>query len=69
MLKRLLGCVREYKRPTLVSLVFIVLEAIVETAIPFITADLVNRIKAGADVGHILTTGALLIALAAVSLT
>ncbi len=69
MLKRLLGCVREYKRATLVSLIFIVLEAVVETAIPFITADLVNRIKAGANVTDILVTGALLIALAAVSLT
>ena len=69
MLKRLLGCVREYKRPTIVSLVFIVLEAIVETAIPFITAGLVNRIKAGAAIPEILSTGAVLIALAAVSLT
>ena len=67
--KRLLGCVREYKRPTYVTLGFIVLEAIIETFIPFITADLVNKIKAGATVGEILLTGALLLLMAALSLT
>ena len=69
MFRRLLGCVREYKKPTYVTLAFIVLEAIIETFIPFITADLVNSIKAGAGVGEILSTGALLLAMAALSLT
>ncbi len=69
MFKRLLGCIREYKRPTIVSLCFIVLEAIVETFIPFITANLVNHVKDGADVGSILATGALLLGMAALSLT
>ena len=69
MLKRLLGSVREYRKPTLITLFFIVLEAIIETFIPFITADLVNRIKAGADVPSILMTGGLLIVMAALSLT
>ena len=69
MFKRLLGCVREYRRPTIVSLSFIVLEAIVETFIPFITANLVNHVKAGAEVGAILATGGLLLVMAALSLT
>ena len=69
MLKRLAGCIREYKRPTVISLAFIVLEAIVETFIPFITANLVNRVKGGAEVGAILGTGALLLVMAALSLT
>ena len=68
-MKRLMGCVREYKKPTIVTLVLIVLEAIVETFIPFITADLVNRIDEGAGVGEILATGALLVVMAALSLS
>ena len=69
MFKKLLGCVREYKKPTVLTLVFIILEAIVETMIPFITADLVNRIKDGAEVLEILAVGAVLILLAVLSLT
>ncbi len=68
MLRKLAGCVREYKKPTVVTLVLIVLEAIIETFIPFITAHLVNRIKAGAEVGEILMNGVLLIVMAALSL-
>ena len=62
-------CVRENKKPTLITLCLIVLEAIIETFIPFITADLVNRIKGGAEVGEIVATGAILILMAGLSLT
>ena len=44
MLKRLLQCVREYKTASILSMVFIVLEAVIEAFIPFITADLINSI-------------------------
>ena len=64
-----MGCVREYKKPTIITLVLIVFEAIVETCIPFITANLVNSIKAGAEVRAILGVGALLIGLAVLSLS
>ena len=47
MFKRLMRCVREYKTPAVLTLIFIVGEAVIETAIPFITARLVNGIKAG----------------------
>ena len=69
MFRKLLGCVREYKKPTIVTLVLIVLEAVIETFIPFITARLVNRIKEGAEVTEILLYGLLLIVMAALSLT
>ena len=68
MLKRLSKCVREFKTPTILTLVFIIGEAIIETFIPFITADLVNRIKSGADTKEILSSGLLLIVLAVASL-
>ena len=69
MFKRLAQCVREYKRPTVLTLIFIVAEAIIETSIPFITANLVNAVKNGADMTQILQTGALLAVLACISLT
>ena len=69
MFKKFVGCVREYKLPTILTFVFIVGEAIVETSIPFITADLINRIQSGAGMEDILKTGALLILLALLSLS
>lgn len=68
MIKRLAKCVREYKKPTFLTLIFIVGEAIIETFIPFITADLVNRIKGGVEMGVIVRTGLLLTLLACLSL-
>ncbi len=68
MLKKLAKCVREYKKPTLITLILIVMEAVIECLIPFITADLVNRIKAGDSIKNVATTGALLATLAVISL-
>lgn len=68
MLKQLAGCVREYKRPTILTLIFIVGEAVIETIIPFITANLVNQIKAGASIESVMEVGLLLIIMAAISL-
>ena len=69
MLKKLLRSVREYKLPTILTVLLMIGEAAVETFIPFITADLVNKIEASAGIDVILKTGGLLIALAMVSLT
>ena len=68
MIKRLMGCVREYKLPSILTLIFIIGEVIIEVFIPFITADLVNSIKAGAEMRELLMTGALLVVMALVSL-
>ena len=69
MIKRILGCVREYKLPSILTLIFIIGEVIIEVLIPFITADLVNSIKAGAEMSELLSTGAILALMAAISLT
>ena len=66
---RLFKCVREYKKPTLLTLLFIVGEAVIETFIPYITADLLNDIQAGADMSHIAQRGVLLIVMALLSLS
>ncbi len=68
MLKKLASCVREYKKSTILTLVFIVGEAIIETFIPFMTADLVNQIKGGAGMDVIVKSGLLLVLMAALSL-
>ena len=68
MIKRLMGCVREYKLPSILTLIFIIGEVIIEVFIPFITADLVNSIKAGAEMRELLLTGALLVVMAMLSL-
>lgn len=69
MLKRLAKCIREYKLPTILTLIFIIGEAIIETAIPFITANLVNGIKNGIEMSAILKTGGVLAIMAAISLS
>ena len=68
MFKRLLGCVREYKKPTILTLIFIIGESIIETLIPFTTAALVNKIKAGAELSSVIKTGVLLAVMACASL-
>ena len=68
MFNRLAGCVREYKKPTILTLLFIVLEAVIECLIPFLTANLVNRIEGGAEMAVVVKMGLLLVAMALLSL-
>lgn len=68
MIKKLAKSIREYKLPTILTLVFIMGEVIIEVIIPFITADMVNGIKAGEPITNIVRTGVLLIGLAILSL-
>ena len=68
MIKRLLSCVREYKRPTFLTFLFIVGEAVIECLIPFITARLVNQMKADIEMKTLLTIGLSLVIMALISL-
>ncbi|MBR3666910.1 MAG: ABC transporter ATP-binding protein [Ruminococcus sp.] len=68
MIKQLAKCIREYKLPTILTLVFIVGEAVIEIFIPFITANLVNDIKDNVPMSSVVTTGIILALLAIVSL-
>ena len=68
MLKRLAGSIREYKLPTIITFIFIVGEVIIEVFIPFITASLVNNIKAGIQMTEIVKTGLFLVLMAFASL-
>ncbi len=69
MIKKLLGCIREFKRPTIITLCLMIMEAAVETCIPFVTANLVNKLRVGAEISDVIKTGILLIVMAVCSLT
>ena len=68
MYKRLLRCVREYKLPSLLTLLFIALEAVIECFIPFTAAQLINSVENNAQMEDILRSGLMLIAMAVASL-
>ena len=64
----LLKSLREFKKPTLITMLLMVFEVFIEVLIPFITADLVNDIKAGAPLEQVAKTGLILVVMALVSL-
>lgn len=67
--KRLLKCVREFKLPAILTLIFIMGEAVIEVFIPAITKDLINEIeRGGADMNDIIKHGLMLVLMAALSL-
>ncbi len=68
MIKTLAGCIREYKKQTILTPVFIVFEVMLECAIPFIISRFVNEIKAGCDFSEILKYSLVLIIMAVMSL-
>ncbi len=68
MIKTLAASVRDYKAPAIATPILVLCEVACEMAIPFVTANLIDTIKAGADVAEILPTAGLLVAIAIVSL-
>lgn len=68
MLKTLAKSIREYKKPALLTPVFVIIEVILDCIIPFIIAELVNVIKDGGNLNDILKSGAVLAVMAVLSL-
>lgn len=68
MIKTISKSVREYKKVSIATPVFVSLEVVLECIIPFITAKLVNQIKDGCDFNVIVRYGLVLILMAALSL-
>ena len=60
MLKRLAGCVRQYKGASLLSPLFVVLEVVMELIIPLLMAKLIDDGIDGANQAAILKTGGIL---------
>lgn len=69
MIRELTKSLREFKKPTVITFILMIFEVLIEVTIPFITAQLVNTIKAGADMGDVVKTGLILVLLAFVSLS
>ena len=68
MIKTLMGCIREYKKPSILTPIFVSVEVIVECIIPFFIAKLINHIEDGSETRLVLLYGAALIGLAFISL-
>ena len=64
----MLGSVREFKKPTILTLLLIIGEVFIEVLIPFYTAELVNRIKAGVEMQSVVRLGLVLVVMALLSL-
>ena len=68
MIRQLMGCIREYKKPTILTLLCMVGEVAIEVLIPFYTANLINEVKAGAALDGSVRVGLVLVLMALVSL-
>ena len=68
MIKTMLASLREFKKPTFITLALIIGEVFIEVLIPFYTAQLVNLIKAGAAMSRIVQLGLVLVLMALISL-
>ena len=68
VIKTFIKCIREFKLPTILTLILIIGEVFIEVLIPTRTADLVNDIKAGAPMNEVVQTGIVLVIMAIASL-
>lgn len=68
MIKTISKSIREYKKDSIMSPVFVSIEVVIECVIPFLIANLVNLIKAEAEFSTILFYGVILVILAMLSL-
>ena len=69
MVKKIIGCVREYKKASFLTPLFVAMEVVVECIIPFYIAKLVNLISSGCDFVTIIKYGLVLVLLAFISLS
>lgn len=71
MIKTLAKSIREYKLPTILTLIFIMGEVVIEAFIPFLTRDMINsfeNLNGSATINDVLITGLKLVGLAIISL-
>ena len=69
MLKKLASYIKEYKKDTILTPIFVVLEVVMEVVIPLLMARIIDVGIQNGDVRYILEMGALLIVSAILSLT
>lgn len=68
MIKKLAGCIREYKRQTILTPILVSIEVIMDVAIPFVMSLLLAEISSGGGIGQVLLLGGALALLAVVAL-
>lgn len=68
MIKTLAKSIREYKKASILTPIFVSGEVVLECIIPFVIAELVNEIKAGCDMKTIAVYGVILVLMAGASL-
>ncbi len=69
MIRKMLASVREFKKPSIITFILIMGEVVMECIIPFMTANLMNQIKAGIEVRTLFVSGVTLILMAFLSLS
>ena len=68
MLKTLLKEVKEYKRVSIVTPVFMIVEVLMETLIPFLMASIIDEGVNAGNMQHIYKVGGIMVVAAAVGL-
>ncbi len=68
MIKVLARSIRQYKKASILTPLLVTVEVILECAIPFVIANLVNEMQAGCSMGVIAQYGVALIAMSVISL-
>ncbi len=68
MIRTLLKEVKEYKRASIVTPLFMLLEVLMETLIPFLMASIIDYGVNAGDIGHIYKVGGIMVLAAAVGL-
>ena len=68
MFQTISRCLREFKKTTIFTILFMMGEAIIEAIIPFVTARLVDNITTGLAMSALLKTGLILVVMTLISL-
>ena len=68
MIKTLMASIREYRRAAIATPIIVLGEVVMEVAIPFVTAQLINTIQAGATLDELVPYAGTLVAMALASL-
>ena len=68
MLRTLLKEVKEYKRASIATPIYMILEVLMETLIPFLMASIIDDGVNAGNMGHIYKVGGIMIVAAAIGL-
>ena len=69
MIKKLSSCIKEFKRDTILTPIFMALDVVMEILIPFLLSSLIDNGISKGDLGYIYRVGALMLVAACFSLT